>query len=103
MLRTAIPLAAWLVAAFAPHAAAAADWDNLGPRDRYEAMRNYEQHRRLPKQERRDIERQYQRWQEMPQEDRRRVRRNYERLQQLSPDERRRFERKYEKWRDQRD
>ncbi len=80
----------------------AAEWNNYGPRDRYEAMRNYEQHKKLPKKERRDIERQYDRWREMPDEERARVRRNYERLQQLSPDERRKFEKKYEKWRGER-
>lgn len=82
--------------------ALAAEWNSYGPRDRYEAMRNYEQHKKLPKKERRDIERQYDRWREMPDEERARVRRNYERLQQLSPDERRKFEKKYEKWRGER-
>lgn len=90
--------APWLV-----RPAVAAEWDNYGPRERYEALRNYEQHRKLPKKERRNIERQYDRWREMPEEDRAKVRRNYERLQQLSPDERRRFEQKYQKWRDERD
>lgn len=81
--------------------AAAQDWTDYGPRDRYEALQNYREHRRLPKKDRRQIERQYDRWREMPEEDRDRIRRNYRRLQRMPPEEQRRFERRYERWKDQ--
>jgi len=101
MTRAALLLFA--VIALLPAGAVADEWNRYGPRERYEAMQNYNQHRQLPKQERKNIERQYQRWQQLPDDERAKVRRNYERLQQLSPDERRSFERKYQQWRDHRD
>jgi len=79
------------------------EWQRYGPRERSEALRNYEQHRQLPRERRRDIERQYERWRGMPNEEKDRVRRNYERFQNLTPEERQQFERKYEKWRERRD
>lgn len=94
-------LAALLVATalLAPASSVVArDWDRYGPRERSEAMRNYEEHRRLPPERRREVERQYQRWQGMPEDERKRARENYERLQQLSPEQRREFDQKFERW-----
>ena len=77
-------------------ASAEQDWDNLSPRERYDAMQNYWKHERLPKDRQRDVERRYERWQRMSPEEQQRIRKNYERFQQLPPSERRRVERELE-------
>ena len=79
----------------------AQNWRELSPGERYDTLRNYRQHERLPEDGRRDVEQRYQRWQQMSPDERDRVRQNYERLQQLPPQERDRLNRKYEKWRQQ--
>lgn len=94
----------WIIAVLLACVAApgsAQEWSEYGPRDRYEAMRNYEEYRRLPKKQQRQIERQYDRWREMPEEDRDRIRRNYEHLQRMPPEEQQRFDRRYQRWRNQ--
>lgn len=76
----------------------AGDWQNYGPSERYEALRNYRRHEKLPREEQRAVERHYQRWKELPEQERERIRRNYERYRQLPPNERDQFERKYRAW-----
>src|SRR5512135_3065655 len=77
----------------------AQNWRELSPSERYNTLRNYQQHERLPEDSQRDIEKRYERWQQMSPEERARVRQNYERLQRMPPQERDRIQRKYEKWR----
>ena len=74
------------------------DWENLSPRERFDAMRNYQQHQRLPEDRQRDLEQRYERFLQLPPEEQSRIRRNYDRFNQLHPQERERFERRYEKW-----
>ncbi len=76
----------------------AQNWQDLGPRERFDAMRNYQQHRQLPEDRQRDVEDRYDRWQQMPPDEQSRIRRNYDRLQHLDPQERNRFDKRYEKW-----
>lgn len=73
------------VASLIPAGAARAQWQEYGPGERYEAMRNYERHRELPKKKQKEIERQYQRWQQMSDDERQRIRKNYERFQKMPP------------------
>jgi len=79
----------------------AQNWRELSPGERYETLRNYRQHERLPEDSQRDIEKRYERWQQMSPDERERIRQNYQRLQQMPPQERDRIQRKYEKWRQQ--
>lgn len=76
----------------------AQSWQDLGPRERYDALQNYRRHEQLPQERQQDVEKHYQRWHDMSPDERARVRQNYERLQQLPPQERERFQRKYKKW-----
>jgi len=76
----------------------AQNWQDLGPRERFDAMRNYKQHRDLPEERQRDLEDRYERFQQMAPEEQRRIRQNYERLNQLDPQERARFEKRYQRW-----
>lgn len=106
--RIALPLVSIAIYLAHPCPAAASpllaqNWRELSPSERYNALRNYRQHERLPEDSRRDVERRYERWQQMSPDERERVRQNYERLQQLPPQERDRLNRKYEKWRQQAD
>jgi len=84
-----------------PAAPPAPSWQNLTPKERYDAMKNYWQHEQRPQEQKRDIEERYQRWRNMPPDEQGRIRQNYQRLQQLPPPERDRFEQKYEKWKQQ--
>jgi hypothetical protein len=86
-----------LTAAASP--ALAQKWQQLGPKQRYNALQNYYRHEQLPQERRRDIEKHYERWQGMSADERNRIRQNYERFRQLPPKERERMQRKYEKWR----
>jgi hypothetical protein len=79
----------------------AQNWRELSPGERYDTLRNYQQHERLPENSQRDIEKRYERWQQLSPDARARGRQNYERLQQMPPQERDRLQRKYEKWRKQ--
>ncbi len=74
------------------------DWQDLSPRERYDAMRNYKQHRQLPEERQRDVEERYERFRQLPQEEQARIRQNYDRFKQLRPQERERFEKRYERW-----
>ncbi len=99
-------LASVLILAAAPRAVCASpllaqNWRELSPGERYETLRNYRQHERLPEDSQRDIERRYERWQRMSPDERDRVRQNYERLRQMPPPERERLQRRYDKWRRQ--
>jgi hypothetical protein len=73
-------------------------WREYSPSDRYEALRNYRRHQKLPREEQRAVERQYQRWQRMPDGERDRIRENYNRFRDLPQGERDQFERKYRAW-----
>ena len=79
----------------------AQNWRELSPGERYETLKNYQQHERLPEDDRRDVEKRYERWQQMSPAERDHVRQNYERFQQLPPQERALIQQKYEKWRRQ--
>lgn len=76
----------------------AQNWQDLSPRERYKAMRNYDQHRQLPAERQQDMEQRYERWRQMPPDEQSRIRKNYDRLRQLGPQERDQFDRKYERW-----
>jgi hypothetical protein len=73
-------------------------WQDLSPRQRYDALQNYRSYERQPEDKRRRVDEDYQRWQQMPPQEQERVRRNFERYQQMPPNEQQRLERKYEKW-----
>lgn len=81
------------------HLRFAQEWPDLSPAERYQTLRNFRRHERLPQERRRDIERRYDRWRHMSPDERERIRQNYQRFRQLPPRERERFERKYKKWR----
>src|SRR5207249_1743653 len=49
--------------------ALAQNWQELSPRQKYDALRNYRQYEQLPEGHQRDIEQRYQRWQAMPRAD----------------------------------
>jgi uncharacterized protein DUF3106 len=89
------------VSARAQPSAPAPSWQNLTPKERYDAMKNYWQHEQRPQEQKHDIDQQYERWRSMPPDQQDRIRQNYQRLQQLPPPERNRFEQKYEKWKQQ--
>jgi predicted Fe-S protein YdhL (DUF1289 family) len=76
----------------------AQNWQEMTPKERSEALQNYQQHEQLPEERRREVERGYERWQGMSPDERNHIRQNYERFRQLPPNERERFQRKYEKW-----
>jgi hypothetical protein len=76
----------------------AQSWDEMSPRQRYDAMRNYQQHQNLPADQQRDMEQRYQRWQQMPEQERDRIRQNFQRYQALPQDQRDDFQRRYERW-----
>jgi|SRR5215468_8459118 len=77
----------------------AQNWPELGPKERYDTMQNYWQHKQLPPDRQQDIQQHYERWRNLPPDERDRVRQNYQRFKQLTPAEQQRFERKYQKWR----
>jgi uncharacterized protein DUF3106 len=79
----------------------AQNWRELSPGERYDTLKNYQQHERLPEDGRRDVEKRYERWQQMSPDERDHIRQNYQRFQQLPPQERARIQQKYEKWRQQ--
>jgi hypothetical protein len=79
----------------------AQQWRDLSPKERYDAMRNYDYFQRLPQDRKQDVERDYERWRNMPPDKRDRVRQNYQRFERLGPREREQFERKYQKWKQQ--
>lgn len=76
----------------------AQNWDDLSPRERREALRNYRQHDSLPPQRKNDMEDRYERWRRLPPEEQSRIRRNYDRMQQLDPAERERLQKRYDHW-----
>lgn len=73
-------------------------WQEMSPGQRYDAMRNYQQHQNLPADRQKAIEQRYQRWQQMPESERDRVRENYQRYQALPEGEQQDFRRRYERW-----
>jgi len=81
----------------------AQNWKDFSPKERYDALQNYQRHQQLPEERQKDVEQGYERWRKMPPDERARVRKNYDRLQRLPPKEREQFDRKYEKWRQQHD
>ena len=76
----------------------AQSWQEMSPGQRYEAMRNYQQHENLPPERQQDIEQRYQRWQEMPESERNRIRQNFQRYQSLPKAQQDDFEKRYERW-----
>jgi hypothetical protein len=88
-----------LLALVAPSAAwAQPHWNQLSPRERREAIHNYQHFQRLQPDERRDVERNYQRWQTLPNDEKERARSNYRRYRDLSPEERRRIDEESQDW-----
>ena len=71
------------------------NWRDYGPRDRYEALRNYRQYQSLPNERREDLQKNYERWRAMPQQERERIRQNYERYRQLPPEQRNQLRERY--------
>ncbi|MBI1816997.1 MAG: DUF3106 domain-containing protein [Deltaproteobacteria bacterium] len=66
-------------------------WNELGPRERYRALKNYHHHQQLPQEHRETVERNYERWQAMPEHERNRIRKNYEKFRRLPPAQRERL------------
>jgi len=99
-------LAAWIAAAVASaHAWEITDaprfvqrWDELSPRERGEARRNYDRYQRLPPDKRRAVDENYDRWRQLPPEEKQRIRGNYEQYRQMSPDEKRDFQQRFDHW-----
>src|SRR5262245_32819629 len=48
-------------------------WKELSPKERYDALQNYQQHQQLPEDRQKDVERRYERWRNMPPDARDRV------------------------------
>ncbi len=92
-----LPLA---LAVLRPAATMAQAWQDLSPRQRYDAMRNYRQYESAPAEKQQAIDEGFERWRNLPPQEQEKVRRNYERFQQLTPAQRAQLERKYEKWKD---
>lgn len=76
----------------------AQSWDDLSTGQRFDAMRNYQQHESRPPEQQQQVEKQYQKWQQMPEGERNRVRQNFERYQSLPPQQRDEFQQRYERW-----
>ncbi|OFV87481.1 MAG: hypothetical protein A3J75_03490 [Acidobacteria bacterium RBG_16_68_9] len=79
----------------------AQNWQEYSPGERYEALRNYRRHQKLPRRDQQEVERQYQRWQNLEPDKRARIRENYERYRSLPPGEQDQFERRYRSWKRQ--
>jgi len=77
----------------------AQNWQDYSPSERYEALRNYRRHQKLPREEQQEVERRYERWRQMEPDERAKIQRNYEKYRSLSPSEQDQFERKYRNWR----
>lgn len=75
-----------------PQPARAQQWQDYGPRERYEALRNYQQHEQQPQERRERVEKNYERWRTMPEQQRDRMRQQYQRFQQLPPEQRQRLQ-----------
>jgi hypothetical protein len=73
-------------------------WQDMSPGQRYDALRNYQQHENLPEDRKRAIEQRYQRWQQMPESERERIRQNFQRYQALPESEQQDFRKRYERW-----
>jgi hypothetical protein len=69
-------------------------WRDLSPKERGEALRNYERFQKMPPDQRREVERNYDRWQTLPRREKERLRSNYQRYRDLPPEERRRYDRR---------
>lgn len=69
-------------------------WDDLSPRERYDAFRHYEQYRRESKQRQEELEKRYRRWRELPPETRRHLRERYQQFEGLPAQKRRELEQK---------
>lgn len=73
-------------------------WQDMSPRQRYDAMRNYYDYNQQPQERREKLQHDYERWQQLPPQEQERVRRNFEKWQRMPPEEQQRLERKYETW-----
>lgn len=73
-------------------------WENLSPRERERALKNFQRFQQLSPKQQRTLEQQYHRWRSLPPEERQRIRKNYERYQRLDPYEKEEFEELYRKW-----
>lgn len=54
-------------------------WDDLTPKQRDRAMRNYRSYMDLPAEKRRDVDQRYEKWKKLPRDDRDRFRKKHER------------------------
>ncbi len=99
-----LPVLAGVAVLAAPLAVrlSAQQWQEYGPGERLDALRNYRRHRELPEERQRQVEEQYERWRQMPEEERDRIRENYERYRRMPPQERSLFEDKYRTWKRER-
>jgi hypothetical protein len=77
-------------------------WEDLSPRERERALRNYQEYQRLPRERQQFIDRRYQRYRELPPQEQRRLQQNYQEYERLPPGERQHFNRKYRRWKDER-
>lgn len=70
-------------------------WREYSPSQRYQALKNYQQHNKLPDDRREKVEQNYERWRAMPESERERMRKNYQRFQKLPPDQRHKLTERY--------
>ena len=73
-------------------------WEDLSPRERKQALRNFQRFQQLSPEQQKTLEQQYHHWRSLPPEEQQRIRRNYEHYQQLDPYEKEEFEELYRKW-----
>lgn len=72
----------------------AQSWQEMSPKERGEAYRNYQRFQKMPPEQRREVERNYDRWQRMPQQEKERMRSNYRQYREMPRKERRALDRR---------
>jgi hypothetical protein len=72
-------------------------WQDLSPRERGEAYRNYQRFQKMPPEQRRQVERNYDRWQKLPPQEKERLRSNYRQYREMPPERRRELDRRGER------
>ena len=73
-------------------------WEDLSPRERERALKNFQRFQQLSPKRQKSLEQQYHRWRSLPPEEQQRIRENYKRYQRLDPYEKEEFEELYRKW-----
>lgn len=73
-------------------------WQDMSPRQRYDALQNYYDYQSQPQERRDQVQRDYERWQQLPPQEQERLRRNFEKWQRMPPEEQQQLQRKYETW-----